>query len=193
MVFILLWQSLSQENDWLCHRRTRSEALLTHHFFWQPSTSALRDFVQPCPVAAQAPWAVERHWSWCSVFLAVQRKNCPAKGIVSGVDPDTVISEFTEQSARALVIWGFGRKLYTQKFIDKKGDLWYQTKVRPNQRLGGPGIFMAKHSFEFKRDMFRVLDGKVEIQYLSKNMDLKFWYTATQIVNTYNAFGDEKD
>lgn len=65
-------------------------------------------------------------------------------------------------------------------------------KVRPKSNDWEVGIFMAKHSFEFKKKVvLEYLDGKGGLDYLSKkygfgsNSQIRKW------INAYKAFGDE--
>ena len=65
-------------------------------------------------------------------------------------------------------------------------------KVRPKSNDWEVGIFMAKHSFEFKKKVvLEYLDGKGGTPYLSKKYGLGSDSQLRKWIKAYNAFGDE--
>lgn len=65
-------------------------------------------------------------------------------------------------------------------------------KVRPKSKDWEVGIFMAKHSFEFKKKIvLEYLDGKGGLKYLSKKYGLGSDSQLRKWINAYKEFGDE--
>ena len=65
-------------------------------------------------------------------------------------------------------------------------------KVRPKSNDWEVGIFMSKHSFEFKKKIvLEYSDGKGGLKYLSKKYGLGSDSQLRKWINAYKAFGDE--